>query len=45
MSPAHMHPVRDYFVYIDPTGNIWKLEPRFTYGTDFPFTVTLLHKA
>lgn len=43
-SPAHMHQVRDYFIYIDHLGNIWKIQPTMSYE-GAPFSVTLLHKA
>ena len=44
MNPDHMHPVRDYFIYIDWRGDIYKLVPSRDW-LGGPFIITLIHKA
>ena len=39
-----MHPVRDYFIYIDWKGNIYKLVPSHDYSGP-PLVITFIHKA
>lgn len=44
MTSDHMHPVRDYFIYIDCHGNVWKVTP--TRGWEGPALIqTIIHKA
>lgn len=45
MNRPVMVPVRDYFVFIDHVGNIWKLTPEPHYDVSPPLQITLIHRA